>query len=547
VITDARGTSIPERPAIADDFQPVRVDLPDGHVFLEGDALLDAVDASGGKVFIGLKSPSAARTRDSGIRPGLSRDEALRFRSELEAAGVTIVRTYRYTPTVVANVEREDVDGLLRLPYVDRIEPVRSAQPMSPRGDVTTPLAPFHMYPAQDTSWGARKVRAPQVWSMSEGGNAKIIMLDFGVDEDHFLSTQGDINALTFSDCMYVAPFFSSCWDDDTAVSDGHGSHVFGIAAAHDNSNGWVGIAPDVEMVSIRACDSNTSTCGEDAIIAGLEWAVLNYESRQIINMSFGKSTGNIDIGALVTGLHAMGSLVVAAAGDTPAYSSVTYPARWTNAIAVSGTLDNDAFASTYSCTWLGGTKTVGSVQGSQVELSAPFWATSAWSHLRYSKDCGTSASAPAVSAVAALIWTKWPNYSNNWVRTRLRSTSVDLGSPGKDNQFGYGRVDAYNGLFDFSSVVAGPSSIISSGNKTWNAATSPVNGGNGSSTYKWEKSSNGWTWSTVGTSSSYSQYVGPSTSDFYLRVTITSAGFTRISPNHFVEYEEPCDPWCQL
>ncbi|MGI9335409.1 MAG: S8 family serine peptidase, partial [Gammaproteobacteria bacterium] len=55
----------------------------------------------------------------------------------------------------------------------------------------------------------------------------------------------------------------------------------------------------------------------------------------------------------------------------------------------------------------------------------------------------GTSASAPHVAAVAALVRQKFPAVSNQRLRDLLLNHSVDLGAPGRDLTYGSGRVDA--------------------------------------------------------------------------------------------------------
>jgi subtilisin family serine protease len=56
----------------------------------------------------------------------------------------------------------------------------------------------------------------------------------------------------------------------------------------------------------------------------------------------------------------------------------------------------------------------------------------------------GTSASAPHVAGVVALILDKNPNLTPTEVANALGNTSIDLGQPGFDNIFGFGRVDAF-------------------------------------------------------------------------------------------------------
>ena len=57
----------------------------------------------------------------------------------------------------------------------------------------------------------------------------------------------------------------------------------------------------------------------------------------------------------------------------------------------------------------------------------------------------GTSAATPHVAGVCALIWSHDPSMSNTTVRNLIQSTAVDLGSPGYDTTYGYGRADAVN------------------------------------------------------------------------------------------------------
>jgi hypothetical protein len=60
-----------------------------------------------------------------------------------------------------------------------------------------------------------------------------------------------------------------------------------------------------------------------------------------------------------------------------------------------------------------------------------------------YTYASGTSLSCPYVSGVAALIWSRFPNATRDWVRAQLRVTADDLGAPGFDPYYGYGRINA--------------------------------------------------------------------------------------------------------
>ena len=48
-------------------------------------------------------------------------------------------------------------------------------------------------------------------------------------------------------------------------------------------------------------------------------------------------------------------------------------------------------------------------------------------------------------SGVAALAWSAKPTATNGDVRSALESTAIDLGAAGRDNNFGYGLVQAFD------------------------------------------------------------------------------------------------------
>ncbi len=57
---------------------------------------------------------------------------------------------------------------------------------------------------------------------------------------------------------------------------------------------------------------------------------------------------------------------------------------------------------------------------------------------------CGTSAAAPHVAAIAALLIERAPALSSSQYRAILTGTAVDLGPPGFDFTYGFGRADAF-------------------------------------------------------------------------------------------------------
>ena len=66
----------------------------------------------------------------------------------------------------------------------------------------------------------------------------------------------------------------------------------------------------------------------------------------------------------------------------------------------------------------------------------------------------GTSAAAPHIAAIAALLWSKNSKMTNSEIRNLIANNSVDLGTKGCDDVFGYGRADAYNAYAAMDSTV---------------------------------------------------------------------------------------------
>lgn len=99
----------------------------------------------------------------------------------------------------------------------------------------------------------------------------------------------------------------------------GHGTHVADIIA------GRKGVAPGASLLAIKVCSSVATSCSGVALIEGMDFALdpnqdgSTADAADIINMSLGSDYGQSpddDLSAAVAGATAVGTLVVASAGN---------------------------------------------------------------------------------------------------------------------------------------------------------------------------------------------------------------------------------------
>ena len=285
--------------------------------------------------------------------------------------------------------------------------------------------------PRFQSQWSMVSGHVQGAWDMGATGQGiTIAVIDTGVALEHpdlKDNLVSGYNAITGSEA-------SGANQDDN----GHGTHVSGIAAAELNDVGIVGVANQAKIMPIKAMDFRGEGY-DDAIASGIVWAADH--GAKIINLSLGSENGAHASDVLNQSIiyaYNKGCLLVAAAGNYNPTSEgnpgVSYPASDPNVMAIAATDEKNNVAS-YSVT------------GPEVALAAPgdsiisdWWSKT--NGAGYANAGGTSMAAPFVAGEAALIWSQHPDWSRNQVIQVLEAGVNDLGSPGRDNNYGYGLVD---------------------------------------------------------------------------------------------------------
>ena len=224
--------------------------------------------------------------------------------------------------------------------------------------------------------------------------------------------------------------------DSDPYDDQYHGTHCAGTIAASLNGFGVVGVAPEARLYGLKVLSSSGSGSYSD-IVSALDWCVQN--QIQVASLSLGSSTDpGSQVKAAFDNAYAAGVVVVASAGNSGSGAdTVGYPAKYDSVIAVGSTTRSDT-RSSFSST------------GPAVEIAAPGSSIlSTYPGNQYEYLSGTSMACPHVSGVAALLLSggisdlNSDGTVNDDVRLALQVTAQDLGAAGRDDDFGFGLVDA--------------------------------------------------------------------------------------------------------
>ena len=354
------------------------------------------------QLIIGFHAGTTAMTAQ-----GVTALDGLKVRAQIAPLNAYVVET-------LPGMTEQLLSDLQRMPSVKYVQRNYLASGAYAPGD------PDYTDPVK--SYGLRRINAESAWDVIKGSAAiTVAVVDSGLSMTHLEFTGRIMPGWDFVN-----------GDADPSDDQGHGTHVAGIiASAMDNGAGLTGLAPEVNIMPVKVLNAaNTGTWTD--IAAGIVYAADH--GAQIINLSLGGPVDDIILLDAVQYATGKGVFLAAAAGNIPD-GGPFYPASYDEAVSVTATNSDDV-------------RWTSSNYGDSIDVAAPgaaIWNT-VWTSANpqaYASKNGTSMATAYVSGLAALLLSANPTLTTADLRQILQQSAADLGDPGWDPLYGYGRIDA--------------------------------------------------------------------------------------------------------
>ncbi|WP_167343621.1 type VII secretion-associated serine protease mycosin [Streptomyces albus] len=297
-------------------------------------------------------------------------------------------------------------------------------------GFIGTPAHAESLLPRQ---WHLNAMKAEEMWKISTGEGLTVAVIDSGVDPN-LPDLRGQV--LRGKD-------FSGDKGDEHDDLDGHGTGIAAIISGTGTRSGGLGafgLAPGVKILPLRVPDGESTNTeversGRFTHTVGLAIRYAVDSGVKIINISLGTPLLPADQRKLSRDAKyavSKGALVFAGVGnDGDGDNSLLYPAAAPGVVGMAATDRN-------------GRATKESQRGPQVDLAAPgdeILASCPGGTGRCISH-GTSDATALASASAALIWSKYPEWTANQVlRVMINTASGAKSGEERTDYIGYGIV----------------------------------------------------------------------------------------------------------
>lgn len=321
--------------------------------------------------------------------------------------------------------------------------------------------------------WFLEKLQMEQAWRIATGKGIKIAVIDTAI------STAG---TAYLPESRFSA--YTVVYDNDNDVKQGydceHGTNVAALIGAErvpGMPSNFAGIAPESEVIAIRALHSSTETQPYDETIAAIREAI-KIPGLRIINISQAGDYDRADYAAVIQEALDKGIIVVAAAGNRGALegAAAAYPAAYPGVISVGMTAPDDSAApNSYFSPYQQVTVGAPGVAMVSVSPSNPQWDPDRPGERQIyrfgsvgtagggAEFAGTSFAAPIVTGVIALMLeqadAQGVRLTHDQVAQILRDTADPPASAAPDPQIGWGVVNPLRALAGVAAQAPEPRS----------------------------------------------------------------------------------------
>ncbi len=408
------------------------------------------------------------------------------LRAEQKAGNVSSIHSFFIVNAIQVRSNVATLDALAARRDVARIEASRTFRVPEPTiSDIEV------------VEWGVARIGADQVWADFGflGQGVVVANIDTGVDYDHpalVNQYRGNLGGGSFDhdfnwwDPSEVcgSPSLVPCDNND------HGTHTMGTMVGDDGGANQIGVAPEATWIAAKGCESNF--CSDFALLSSAEWILAPCPAGvapgdpscdanirpHVVNNSWGGGGGDTWYQASVVAWRAAGIFPAFSAGNSgPGPGTVGSPGDYAESFGSGATDINDVIASFSS---RGPSSLTNEIKP---DVSAP--GVSVRSSIDgggYASFNGTSMASPHVAGCVALLMTADPSLSIDDAENLLRDHAVDLGAPGPDFDYGYGRIDCYESVSNLQpgftlSATPASRSVCAPGNTRFRVDVGQVTG----------------------------------------------------------------------
>ena len=347
-----------------------------------------------------------------------------------QAHGVIRTHTYRHALNGFAGpIPATKLAALKNDPNVKSVEPDRivqvpegSARPLGKGDGKGGGKGKKQLLPTGVDEIDADLSPTANIDSIDDRVDVDIAIIDTGIDLNH--------------PDLYVFNHHAACTGiGPNRDEHGHGTHVAGSAAALDNKEGVVGVAPGARLWGVKVLDANGfGSLG--CVIAGVDYVTSNAAEIEVANMSLSFQGSSSALDAAIANSVAAGIFYAVAAGNSSMDAAAFSPANHPDVLTVSAITDTDGQVGGLGppSSWGGADRNFDGIDdgqddtfawfsnfGSVIELIAPgVDIHSTWLDGGYNTISGTSMASPHVAGAAALYIANNPGATPDAVEAAL-------------------------------------------------------------------------------------------------------------------------------